>query len=478
MKALSKRVLRFSDRIPELRIGSTSSFGELLQTIADRGRELVASARSGVDRSMADLCEDLLSSRGEASGVGLAAEVLERYRSLDKSTRLHFLSMLLTQFDIDRKALDCAFAAYQQNPSGRTAAALHRALEPRRHELIRRLNMAPGGTLELVRMREFVLEAARLDAELAAVDADFQALFTTWFNRGFLALRRIDWSTPANILEKIIRYEAVHVISSWQDLRSRLMPADRLCFAFFHPQMDDEPLIFVEVALTRETPANIAFLLADGREVVSREQATTAVFYSISNCQEGLRGISFGNFLIKQVVQELKKEIPSLVTFLTLSPVPGFAKWVDSERRKPFSVVFGAEEKAVLNSLGDDAWPAKAAKSEGLRKVLAPAAAEYFLRAKTEDGKPVDPVARFHLGNGARLERINWLADVSNRGLAQGLGLMVNYLYDPEDIEKNHEDFVNKGAVATASGVRRSLRARRRNIRDVVEAVEPGIKRD
>ena len=412
--------------------------------------------------------------------MGLAFEVLERYRSLDKSARHYFLSTLLTQFGIDAKALDRAVAAYQQNPNGRTAAALHRASEPRRHELIRRLNMAPGGTLELVRMREFVLEAARLEAELARWSMPtFNGFFTTWFNRGFPQRSVIiDWSTPANILEKIIRYEAVHVISSWQDLRSRLMPADRLCFAFFHPQMDDEPLIFVEVALTRETPTNIAFLLTDGREVVSREQATTAVFYSISNCQEGLRGISFGNFLIKQVVQELKKEIPSLVTFLTLSPVPGFAKWVDSERRKAFSVVFGAEEKAVLNSLEDDAWPAHAAKSEGLRKVLAPAAAEYFLRAKTEDGKPVDPVARFHLGNGARLERINWLADVSNRGLVQGLGLMVELPLRPDDIEKNHEDFVNKGAVATASGVRRSLRARRRNIRDVVEAVEPGIKRD
>src|SRR6202012_2867161 len=256
----------------------------------------------------------------------------------------------------------------------------------------------------------------------------------------FLVLRRIDWSSPAIILEKIIRYEAVHEIQDWDDLRRRIDPPDRRCYAFFHPALVDEPLIFVEVALTREIPPAITPILATGREVVEPDKMRRAVFYSISNCQRGLDGISFGNFLIKQVVEDLQRELPKLENFVTLSPVPGFMSWLKQTPDIPLS----DEDRALLIHLDTPDWTTNAELAQQLRAVLEPLAANYFLKARTSKGRLIDPVARFHLGNGARLERIDWLGDLSPKGLRESAGIMVNYLYRLDDIEKNHEAYADR----------------------------------
>ncbi len=296
--------------------------------------------------------------------------------------------------------------------------------------------------------------------ELASLDRDVTHLLSSWFNRGFLVLRRIDWSTPANILEKIIRYEAVHEIRDWNDLRRRIDPIDRRCYAFFHPALNDEPLIFVEVALTETIPGAIAPLLAEQREPVPIERARTAVFYSISNTQRGLGGISFGSFLIKQVVEELRRELPKLDTFVTLSPVPGFMQWLKQATDVPLS----DEDRQLLEALGKPDWFENAELAAQLRTVLEPLAAYYFLKARTPKGRLIDSVARFHLGNGARLERINWLGDLSPKGMRESAGIMVNYLYRLDDIEKNHEAYANNGEVIASSAVKKLLKGEGRRL--------------
>ena len=286
-------------------------------------------------------------------------------------------------------------------------------------------------------------------------------LLSSWFNRGFLVLRRIDWQTPAAILEKIIAYEAVHEIQGWDDLRRRLDPRDRRCFAFFHPSLVDEPLIFVEVALMRTIPDNIYSVLREAPKDEDADEPTTAVFYSISNCQEGLRGISFGNFLIKQVAEDLVKERPSLKTFATLSPVPGFAEWLAAELNDADSDLVTPEERGKLALLQEPDWWVDNAEAQKVKPILMRLAAHYFLNAKAGDGKPVDPVARFHLGNGAKLERIDWQGDTSEKGLREAHGLMCNYRYELKDIEKNHEAYANDGTVAASRGVLSLLKGER-----------------
>ena len=441
---------------------NTSFFGELLQTISDRGRALLDRGRRGESaarsESLVELCEHLLSGRGEASGVARARDLLSRYDELTTGPRIAFFEALASRFGVQPERMAEAIAAWQASPNDETAARLHAASEPRRQELFRRLNLAPGGTTALVKMREQLMDALPNRPDLQPVDEDFVHLFTSWFNRGFLVLRHIDWSTPANILEKIIRYEAVHEISDWDDLRRRIDPEDRRCYAFFHPAMVDDPLIFVEVALTRDIPEAIAPILAPERETVEPEKARTAAFYSISNCQRGLAGVSFGNFLIKQVVEEICRELPKLTTLVTLSPAPTFAKWLKRERALEASPAISEADKQALSALDETGWWLDGEKSEALRDAMMRAAAYYYLRAKTSRGAPVDPVARFHLGNGARLERIDWLADVSEKGIAQSYGLMVNYLYDIEHIEKNHEAFAEQRTVVASSTVQRHLR--------------------
>ncbi len=443
---------------------NTSFFGELLQTIAERGRALLdrgrdrrgdASARS---ENLVELCEHLLSGRGEASGVALAREILGHYAELTTGPRIAFFEALAQRFGTDPARMEQAVTAWRTAPSDATAAEVHAASEPRRQELFRRLNLAPGGTAALVRMREQLMDSLDHRDDLRAVDDDFIHLFSSWFNRGFLVLRRINWSTPAIVLEKIIRYEAVHEIRDWEDLRRRIDPADRRCYAFFHPALVDEPLIFVEVALARDIPAAIAPILATGREVVEPDKMRTAAFYSISNCQRGLAGVSFGNFLIKQVVEEVSREMPKLSTFVTLSPVTDFADWLKRERAEEKSAALTETDKAMLAALDQPDWWRNEEIAVQVQDTVMRAAAWYYLRARNERGLPVDAVARFHLGNGARLERINWLADTSDRAMAQAHGLMVNYHYDLDDIEKNHEAYAEGRTVVASSAVQRLLR--------------------
>jgi malonyl-CoA decarboxylase len=299
--------------------------------------------------------------------------------------------------------------------------------EAPRQELARRLNQVPGATDALVRMRADLLRLGGDDPALQALDLDFRHLFASWFNRGFLVLRPINWESPAHILEKIIAYEAVHAIDSWEDLRRRLEPADRRCFAFFHPAMPDEPLIFVEVALTKGVATSVQSLLAGDRAILPASEADTAVFYSISNCQAGLASISFGNSLIKQVAADLAAELPALTTFVTLSPIPGLMNWLDGEE---------IDRRALTDTR--------------LRELTA----HYLLNAKRPDGLPVDPVARFHLGNGALVHAIHAGADTSAKGLAQSGGAMVNYLYDLGQVTQNHERFAADHVIAASSEVR------------------------
>jgi malonyl-CoA decarboxylase len=441
---------------------NVSFFGELLQTISERGRALLARNRrveaSARSESLVELCEDLLSSRGEASGVARAREILGRYGELTTGPRIALFEALSERFGPDPARMQAAIAAWREKPSDATAAELHAASEPRRQELFRRLNLAPGGTVALVRMREQLIDVLDHRDDLTAVDDDFAHLFSSWFNRGFLVLRRIDWSTPAIVLDKIIRYEAVHEISDWEDLRRRIDPPDRRCYAFFHPALVDDPLIFVEVALTRDIPDAIAPILSPDREVMEPEKMRTAVFYSISNCQRGLAGVSFGNFLIKQVVEEICREMPKLSTFVTLSPVTNFTAWLARERAQENSAALSEADKALFAALDDPNWWRDEETAARLQDPLMRAAAWYFLRARGERGLPVDAVARFHLGNGARLERINWLADTSDKAIAQAHGLMVNYQYDLDDIETNHEAYAETRNVVASSAVQRLLR--------------------
>ena len=430
-----------------------SFFQDLLTTVAERGRALLDYGSAAGSADLETDCRQLLSSRGEASGIAMAQQILATYSSSDAQDRTAFFRMLAERFAPDREVLAKAFRAYQDDPTPAHFARLFRACESPRQELFRRLNQAPGGTAALVALRGDLLACLPETPDLAVVDHDLAHLFNSWFNRGFLVLRRIDWSTPANILEKIIRYEAVHEIHDWDELRRRLEPTDRRCFAFFHPALADEPLIFVEVALTEQIPGSIRAIL-DAQPLRDAGQARTAVFYSISNCQQGLRGVSLGNFLIKQVVEDLARDLPGLKHFVTLSPVPGFRHWLDGADLR-----LGEADREWLSRLDSPGWPDDAETMDALKALVLPLAGHYFLEARRGDGQPVDPVARFHLGNGAQLEQINWLGDVSPKGLRQAAGLMVNYRYDLDRIEANHEQFANQGTVVASTAVRRLARA-------------------
>ncbi len=382
---------------------------------------LVAKPR-GVRRAdrLTGLLRTLISERGEATGAVLARRAVALYRGLDPSGREHFFMKLARDFAPDRDLVLKAAVAYHADPSPAHLATLQRVAEPARQEVFRRMNMAPGGTAALVEMRKELLDAMKQHPELEAVDHDLTHLLGSWFNRGFLELRRIDWGTPAAILEKLIAYEAVHRLEN-----------DRRCFAFFHPALKDEPLIFVEVAFVNDLPAAVAPILAMESAVGDPRRARCAVFYSITSCQPGLRGISFGNFLIKQVAQDLHAELPNLKIFATLSPIPGLRAWVTKK--------LGAAAPQTPEAI------------ESSREKLESLAAWYLTR-EWSGGHAVDPVARFHLGNGARLERVNWMADSSERGVAQSYGLMVNYGYDLAHVERNHEEYVNSHR-AVSSGI-------------------------
>ena len=423
-------------------------------------RRLLGRSRSGVGRDpqhLVSLCEALLGERGEVAGAALARQALAAYQGLDERCRDEFFDALAQEFAPSPEAVGKAADAYRYDPTPQNLIQLQEVIDTARQELFRRLNMAPGGTAALVEMRRQLLRGLKQHPAWRAIDADLLHLFRSWFNRGFLRLERIDWRTPAIVLEKLIEYEAVHAVQGWRDLRRRL-EGDRCCFAFFHPQLRDEPLIFIEVALTRGISAQVQPLLAIDAPVAATAQADCAIFYSITNCQEGLRGISFGNLLIKQVAEELKRELPQLRTFATLSPIPGFRRWLDAtEARVQLSVGPNAEQRLALLSVIEAPGWHTGEVPETLQKLLLRLCAWYLLHAKQGD-EPLDPVARFHLGNGAALERLNWLGDTSESGMARSAGLMVNYVYRLDDVERNHERYFADHAVVASRTVEKLAR--------------------
>ena len=401
-------------------------------------------AKQAAGRALA-LCHALLSEQGEVSGRRLAAYTISAYQSLGAEARELFFDSLATDFAPDPKEVDGAAARYRQDATSANLIRLQAAVEPPRQELFRRANMAPGGTAVLLDMRRELLKTLPDHPDRAGIDADLIHLFRSWFNRGFLVLQRIDWHTPAVILERLIRYEAVHEIQGWGDLRRRL-DGDRRCYAFFHPVLPDEPLVFIEVALTRGMSAAVQPLLDPGSPIGDVTKANCAIFYSITNCQEGLKGVTFGNFLIKQVVDDLGRDLPRLTTFATLSPIPGFCQWL---RQKEHARIRSRELDTLLAAVHKGRLPDVGAVPAALRDEITGHCVEYLLRARRK-GAPVDPVARFHLANGARLERLNWLGDPSKAGIRRSLGLMVNYAYRRADLERNHEAYAKRGKIVAA----------------------------
>ena len=381
---------------------------------------------------------------GEVSARNRAADLGKAYLQLSQTGRRRYLTILATEFDRDPAAAEQAAAALAAAPPEDRAAAedaLRDALSAPRERLLRQFNTLADGVKFLVDLRYDLMRFAREDVALSGLEKDLKRLLASWFDVGFLELRRIDWNAPASLLEKLIDYEAVHAIQSWQDLKNRL-DSDRRCYAFFHPSMPDEPLIFVEVALEAGLADNVHALLDEESPVGDPSRADTAVFYSISNAQRGLAGIAFGDFLIKRVVDDLRAELPNLKTFATLSPIPGFSRWLENN-----------PDEAVETALAKPEWwedpeTAEAAKGPVLRAV-----ARYLVHARRR-GRAADPVAHFHLSNGARMERLNWLANVSETGRAQSAGVMINYLYRSDAIEANHEAYKGEGRIAMSSAVR------------------------
>jgi malonyl-CoA decarboxylase len=425
----------------------------------------------GIER-LRGLFADCLEARGgEVAARARAAALGRLYLGLDDAGKRAFLLTLAKDFAADDAVLDKAIADLQRADSPinrhRAERRLRLALTPPRQRLLTQFTALPQGVKFLVDLRADALRFRKESPELAIIDADLEDLFVGWFDVGFLELQRISWNSPAALLEKLIAYEAVHAIESWDDLRNRL-DADRRCYAFFHPRMPLEPLIFVEVALVKGIAGNVQTLLDQATPVLEPREADTAIFYSISNTQVGLRGISFGNFLIKRVVDDLSRDLPNLKQFSTLSPIPGFRKWldetlaegapdlVDGKAREELSTVLGQRfSKGMLPGLlKDHAWTDNAALAEALKPVLLRLCARYLL--STDAGnKPRDPVARFHLSNGSMVFRLNWLGDRSRNGLKQSAGMMVNYLYRLDDIDQNHERFVRDGTIAASGEVKR-----------------------
>ncbi|MFZ1429048.1 MAG: malonyl-CoA decarboxylase [Geminicoccaceae bacterium] len=434
----------------------TGMLDQLWTSIADAGRDLLRGRIGGRRRTTLEtLCRDLLSTKGEASGAALARELLETYAALPAAERLGFFTRLAEDYGADQAGVLAAVEAFRTDPSPKAVQALRRACEAPRHELFRRLNTAPGGTRAIVALRTDLLAELAAHPELRAVDADLHDLLTGWFNPGFLTLTRIDWDSPASLLEKFLRYEKVHRMQALEDLKRRLA-ADRRCFAFFHPALPDEPLIFVEVALVGGMADKVQPLIDPVAAVGDPQAANTAVFYSINNCLEGLRGVTLGNFLIKLVAADLARELPELKTYATLSPIPGFGVWLRATLRQSAAKLPGGIDRQQVASLDAPDWTSDPEAAERLRLPLTKLCAHYLVREK-RSGRPLDPVARFHLGNGARLERINWLGDISAKGLEESFGLLVNYKYDTSMIEKNHELYTNNGEVIVSSAVRSVL---------------------
>ena len=418
---------------------STSGFSGLLASVINAGRDILSRRRQATAQAPSEdlltKCRQLLHHRGEASGLALACEVMADYQALDLPNKIIFFEALARDFGSDSDAILAAADRYKADPSSQNLADLSRVTEASRVKLFRRMNMAPNATPLLVKMRGTLLSLLSEHSDLKPVDTDLKHQFVSWFNRGFLELRVIDWNSPAAVLEKIIEYESVHAIQGWDDLRSRLRD-NRMCFAFFHPAMPNDPLVFVEVALTAGVPSAIAPLIDKTAEPTDERAVDTVVFYSISNCHPGLAGVSFGNFLIKQVVEEVGKRYPKTKRYVTLSPVPGFCRWLTAQKAHADLDELRALAKDQGRDTTDPLW-------ESLVRLCA-----QYLSSTRDNNLAIDPVARFHLGNGASLHAIHWAADVSEKGLNQSIGIMVNYLYDLSSIEENHDAYFDQGEIA------------------------------
>jgi len=410
-------------------------------------------------RSLLTDCQRLLSERGEANSAVIAQALVDHYQALPEEQKGQFFEHLSRDYGPDPKTVLSSARAFAEEPNAVNLARLVHDTEPPRQELLRRINRLPGGTASIVAMRRALLARLERQPDLQPAEADFLHLLSSWFSPGFLQLQRVDWNSPAQLLEQIIRHEAVHQIDGWDDLRRRLQP-DRRCFAFFHPQLPQEPLIFVEVALLPDMPGAIEPLIDKASGTTPSSQIKVAAFYSISNCQPGLKGVSLGNFLIKRVADELQRELPQLKTFCTLSPIPGFSRWLRAGakcERLPRSRAerLSQAHQQVLEQVGGKL---DALAGAGALRHLGPETTQSLLRlgayylAMHSPSPGGDPVARFHLDNGARLERLHALADLSTKGVKQSFGLMVNYLYDLDKIETHHEKFVN-GEVAHSRAI-------------------------
>lgn len=402
-------------------------------------------------RQALSLCRDLLSERGDNGR--LAQEAMEACRSLRAAEQTEFFDLLGSEFSPDPEQVGRCADTYRNEPTPANLTRLLEVVEPPRQDLFRRLNLAPGGTRALIEMRAQMLTGLAQHPQWSAVEADLEHLLTDWFNRAFLVLRRIDWHTPAIILEKLIEYEAVHQIQGWRDLRRRLQ-ADRRCYAFFHPALPDEPIIFVEVALLDRMAARVQPLLDPDSPITGPEAAKSAVFYSITNCQDGLRGVPFGSLLIQMVADELHRELPKVRTFATLSPIPGFMNWLSARARRHETGPQDGKLASVLEKLEVPRWFADKDRAADLQRDLLPLCAYYLLQAK-HGQEPLDPVARFHLRNGARLERLNWLGDTSPTGIQRSAGLTVNYVYRLEDLDRNHRLYTREHRVQASHSVER-----------------------
>ena len=424
----------------------------LVGSVADAGEKFLDSRRlRGTSmQTLLKLCEDLISHKGVASGIALAREVVTRYGALTQKEKLTFFKDLQKRTGPNLKEISKIAATFAANPTEDGLIELRKNIRSDRRRLFSRMNMAPNGTQAIVNMRADLLGFISLHPELKSIDSDLRILLTTWFNPGFLILKKINWDTEASVLEKIIRYEAVHNIENFNDLKKRLV-ADRRCLAYFHPALDDEPLIFVEVALTRGISSSIQAIISEESDLDG--DGNTAIFYSINNCQRGLSGIPLGNFLIKMVVKQIAVELPSIKTFSTLSPIPGFADWLKMEIESGKSEFIPAKELKILRMIEDNDWFIDKKKCNELKKPLINASANYLVSVKRKD-KPSNAVARFHFGNGAQLYRINWMGNTSQQGIDESFGLMVNYLYDLKQIESNHEAYVQRGKLAVSKSIR------------------------
>jgi malonyl-CoA decarboxylase len=424
----------------------------LVDSVADAGEKFLDSRRlRGTSmQTLLKLCEDLISHRGVASGIALGREVVARYSALSDKEKLTFFKELQRRTGPDLSEISKIAAEFVANPTDGVLLKLRKNIRSDRQKLFSRMNMAPNGTNAVVKIREDLLGFIPSNPELKSIDSDLRVLLTAWFNPGFLTLKKIDWHTEASILEKIIRYETVHNIANWNDLKQRLV-ADRRCFAYFHPALEDEPLIFVEVALTRGISNSIQAIISEGSDL--NGDGNTAIFYSINNCQRGLSGIPLGNFLIKTVVNQIAAEMPGVKTFSSLSPIPGFADWLREELHSGKSEFIPEKEKKILRILDEGDWFAHKKICNELKSPLMKACANYLVSVKRKD-KPVNPVARFHFGNGAQLYRINWMGNNSAHGIEESFGLMVNYLYDLKKIESNHEAYVKRGQLPLSKSVR------------------------